>query len=148
MRLRIPLVGSLALAQGLVVLASGGGAACTTHQCDGDFQDYFGGHVVDPDTYETNAFDEPWLDYPGMRTFLIHFPIDFGRPPVSVEAYVATDPNANGPGQQWAEAAGNLAEISLASSAGIFVTNSTCSAYYLRVVVNFPPAAVTDGGTE
>jgi hypothetical protein len=144
--LHIPLLCSLFLILCIVVIAPVGGVACTTHQCDGDFQDFFGGRVVDANTYETNAIDEPWLDYPGQRSYLIHFPIDFGRPPLWTDTYVATDPNANAPGNQWAQTAGNLAEMGVASSTAIFVHNDTCADYYLRVVVHFPPVEATDAG--
>lgn len=147
------IAGSAVGAAGLVAMASGGGVACTTHQCDGSFLDYFGGDMVDEDTYETNAFDQQWLDFPGMRSYLIHFPRDLGRAPDWAKAYVGTDPNANAPGNLWSEASGNLAEMGVASSTGIFVYNDTCADYTLRVVVHFPsldagPDASTDGGTD
>jgi hypothetical protein len=130
----------------VLVAASGGGTACTTHQCDGGFQLYTGGHVVDANTYETNALDEPWLNYPGEQSYLIQYP-DFGRPPLTVIPYVAIDPNANAPNEQWTVASGNLTEISIASSTQVFVHNDTCAGYYLRVVVLFPPVEAIDAGT-
>jgi hypothetical protein len=143
-------VGALLAIPLLLALASGGTTACTTHQCDGAFQDYFGGHVIDDgdgQLYETSALDEPWLNFPGEQSYLIHYP-DFGRPPDWASAYVATDPNANAADKQWVLAAGNLAEISIASSTQTYVLNATCSPYYLRVVVHFPPVEATDAGTD
>jgi hypothetical protein len=151
-RLRHALGGALLAAVGALALAPVAATpACTTHQCDGSSVSITTGRMVDPDTWESSAVDEPWLDYPGERLYFISYPYDVHRPPVSSEAYVALGPTSNTTsGENWVEAAGNLAEFSYLSSAGFLVKNDTCARYYARFVVHFAPAADSgvDAGTD
>src|ERR1019366_10115246 len=85
-------VGLAAIATGLVALAP----ACTTHQCDSSSYDYYGGRMLNPNTYETNDWNEPWISYPGNVTVTVHFPPGIGRQPLEVVGNVGMSATPNG----------------------------------------------------
>ena len=137
-------VGLAAIATGLVALAP----ACTTHQCDSSSYDYYGGRMLDPNTYETNDWNEPWISYPGNVTVTVHFPPGIGRQPLEVVGNVGTSATPNGGaqfmgGDNLAPVAGQLAEEFFVTPTGFSVFNASCAPYFARFVVTFPPVTFT-----
>src|SRR5689334_18609808 len=114
-------VGVVALAASSVPAVSG----CTTHRCDTTCVQYGGtpaapcvagatddqgnattvGDVFrDGDDYvwESSPMNGTWLDYPGERTYVFYWPPPMqGLVPYDVQAYVATEADAQVPGSGW-----------------------------------------------
>ncbi len=141
-------VGSVAV---LSPLAS---TACFTNACDGDFQSFSGGALVDPNTWQTGPIAGPWLPFPARRTWRLEFPA-LGRMPTEVIVWVSTVP-APTSGGSFTLASGNTALVTEVSGDAAVVTNDTCSELYVRVVVRAPQlgpgappteGAPSDGGT-
>jgi hypothetical protein len=156
-RLRIPLglvVAAVAGGASSVPTVSG----CTTHQCDTTCVQYGGtpaapcvagatddqgnaltvGDVFrDGDDYvwESSPMTGPWLDYPGERTYVFYWPPPMqGIVPYDIQAYVATDADAQAGGVGWINATGGLAEMSQVNGVGVTILNATCAEYFVRVV--------------
>lgn len=97
--------------------------------------------------YETNAWDEPFVDFPaGRRVALYHGLADV---PVQIRSYVAfkADPfpeDETKPGFV-AESAGNQVLIERVDADAIRVRNDTCEHFYLRLVASTDSFAATDG---
>jgi|CZKU01.1.fsa_nt_gi hypothetical protein len=121
---------------------------CTTHECDTTSYDYFGGTMIDPNTYETSALNEPWIPYPGNVTVNIHFPKNVYRQPIAILGQVGTSATPNGGidfmgGDNLSMAAGQLAEEFFIGPTGFSVNNASCAPYFARFVVTFPPITLT-----
>jgi hypothetical protein len=137
-------VGVCAIAVVVVTVAP----SCATHQCDTTSYDYYGGRMSTPTTYETSAWDEPWISYNGNVTVNIHFPPGVYRFPQTISGYVGTSPTPNGGadfmgGQNLSPAAGQLAEEYFIGPSGFSVANASCASYFARFEVTFPPVAFT-----
>ncbi len=154
-------IGLVAIGAAAVVPAAGG---CQTHQCDadcvvrgaaptascsgGDDQPFGhasrnGNEILWESSPAMGMQSEPateWLDYPGQRTYRLNWvaavkrdvpDVNPGSLSVSwVSPYVSIYEN----GGFYVEAAGQLAEMS-STNQQVNVTNATCAAYFLRVVV-------------
>jgi hypothetical protein len=135
---------------------------CQTHQCDASFYNYFGGTMMDADTFVTNAWDAPWLSFGGDTTIRIWFPKDVATRQVkSVLGYVGNDATPNGGpdfvgGDSFAPAVGQLAIYNFLGTGlqtqegqtvggGFWASNTTCADYFARFEVDFYPA---DAGVE
>jgi hypothetical protein len=128
------------------------------HQCDPSSYDWYGGRITQDNTYETNAIDEPWLNYPGNATIRVHYPMDVGAAGWSITplGYVAlaqvpdagpdAQPDALAGPVQVVEAPGQLAEYSDFNSQGFTVLNATCANYFARFTVHFETAL--DGAAD
>jgi hypothetical protein len=110
-----------------------------------------------PDTWESNRLQDDWLEYDGQTEYGLHPPA--GRPILAMHAYISVDmapgnfdPDAGGtaPASNWAEASGNLAEFRDPNGAYLAVKNDTCSDFFLWVVLELGPPAVTpqDSGVD
>lgn len=162
-----PVAGAIAIAT-LVAVGSTGAlstTACATHTCDFSYVNYKDGKnqpsqgaMIDDDTWESNAIDDRWIDYPGQRLSEFHLPPELrGREMLEMLAFVSADalPNQKSdPAPNWALASGNLGEFlsrhctCYAHTDGTLnypydcddtfqVKNDTCGQYYVRVVVRF-----------
>lgn len=157
-------VGLVGGAAALALATVGPTEGCTTHQCDASSYPYYGGHMLDPLTYETNDVNATWLDYRGMTTIQIWFPPEvFGLTLENITVYTGLDPTPNGgdafvDGDIYAMGAGQTAVynsfnttpargtdggptlkvIDGASFGGsLDVTNNSCAVYFARIVVTF-----------
>jgi hypothetical protein len=117
---------------------------CTTHECDTSSATYDGGEMVGPDMYVTNDLPDDWIMYSGNETLHVLFPPGVGRVPLSVSGQVGTSKTPNGGaffmgGDNNAAAAGQLSETFFIDQTGFFSTNASCTLYYARFTVTFPP---------
>ena len=135
---------------------------CYTHRCDPSTATFPGpppedggllevGRMIDDDTYETNALDEPWIPYPPNVTLNVTFPSGLGssRVPVSIDSYIgiSSTPNDSSDGAvNFTTAAGGVVEYDSLNSTGFQAINTTCSMYWARFVVHFAPASTGDAG--
>jgi hypothetical protein len=159
---------------------------CQTHQCDADFicinnltpltsctQGYAPYQHVDYDpdgsriTWMTSGATDPWLDFPGQRTFtlfltppnmspsisdLLAYP-EGGTPEWEIEnfnTYVSTLEDTAEAGDTLVSAGGQLDEITALNAIAINTYNATCAHYYLRAVlsiVRYNPTRPADGGS-
>ena len=151
--LRRGLVAGLLAATALGIGATG----CTTHDCDPNSSDFFGGQMLDENTFVTGGWYDPWLPYPPNTTIRIWFPPEVaGRTPRVPSGLVGVDQTPNGGpdfanGDNWTVAAGQLAYYNFlqtnasvqaghAVGGGFSVTNATCAkGYYARFEVDFLP---------
>jgi hypothetical protein len=139
----------------VLTLTAAAGLDCYGHQCDASQRQFpsdgadGGGHMLDDNTYETNAIDEPWLAYPGNVRLQVNFPKDVGRPMAWLEPYVGTSRQpTQSDSDTWILASGALAEVIASDSTGFTVMNATCASYYARFVVHFAPRPATEGGLD
>jgi hypothetical protein len=103
--------------------------------------------------WETTPFVGPWLDFPGMRTYIIQFPSGLsGHLPTSVDVYVSSDnPDANAleaPHMNFTTASGSLAELMNTTATQLSVLNATCAAYSMRMVVRAQVIAPDAGAAD
>jgi hypothetical protein len=150
--LRGAIVSALLGLTGLGVFLSGN-EACATRECVGGLPtiEYYGGGLVDPDTWESAPVAGPWLHYPPASVVQVEIPQFANREVGLITAYLSGSPtplNAN----NFAEASGNLAQFPLVTTTcgsgpnvgesvlRILVQNGTCADYYIRVVVTAGPA--------
>lgn len=152
-------------ATGTVTSIASGVAAtgCATHLCDTSAVDYFGGFMLDRDTFVTSRLGDPWIDYQGNETVRIWFPKEVaGRIPKGLPlGAVGTDATPNGGpsfegGDSYVSASGQLAYYNflntnmqttpggVVTGGGFWATNGTCAKYFAYFQVNFVP--VDDGG--
>jgi len=162
LRKRSALSRAVGVGLGLVLTSLTAQTGCFTHNCDPSLYDYYGGRILPDNTYETNAIDEPWLDYPGNVTIRVHYPRDVGNAGWSIipAGYIGLSKDANvdqdanlDPNGTTSQAAGQLAEYSSFSGQGFSVLNATCAHYYARFTVHFDTLdtgadAEADAGTE
>lgn len=140
--------------------SSGATTGCQGKQCEGDFL-FYGeapgeGSLIDEDTWQSSPVDGFWLEYRPARTFGIRIPAFRDRLLVRFEAYISPAPDPNrqlAPGEfgdNFALAAGNLAEFSQVKRGAVDVRNATCAEYYLRLVVHAEPRSPseTDAGDD
>jgi hypothetical protein len=158
-------VASCALAVTLTALAlfalTATTGACQDHSCDfGGINSYRVdpldasspalGHLVTPDYWESTPVDADWMDFPPNYGWSLNVPewATEQRPFTEVHAYISEKPHpvCHGDGcdpkQNFTEGTGNVAEFSRASPGFIWIINSTCAHFYLRVVLRSAP----DGG--
>ncbi len=129
---------------------------CQGHQCESDgFKDYGYGPgegelLTDGNTWETTPNDDSaqrWIPFTPYHTWILHPQGLEGRAITSVITYISADPDPNSAGKNFSIAAGNQALISVSEdSRNVFITNSTCAPFYIRVVITTLPPAVQDGG--
>jgi hypothetical protein len=139
-----------------LTLAAAAALDCYGHQCDANHGlfppeggDAGRGRMLDDNTYETNAIDEPWLNYPGNVRLDVSYPKDMGRPMAWLEPYVGTSQQpSQTDSATWILASGALAEIVSSNSTDFSVLNATCASYYARFVVHFAPRPAIDGGLD
>ena len=147
------------LAAAIALALMPGATGCTTHVCDPNSYDYFGGFMLpDGNTYVTSDWNDPWLDFHAATTIRVWFPPEVaGRCPLNVFGWVGTDQTPNGGpdfagGDNYSPSVGQLAYFNFLSTApstqaghatggGFWVGNSTCAKYYGRWVVQFAPAS-------
>jgi hypothetical protein len=77
--------------------------------------------------WETTPFVGPWLDFPGMRTYIIQFP---------------------SPHMNFTTASGSLAELMNTTATQLSVLNATCAAYSMRMVVRAQVIAPDAGAAD
>ncbi len=126
---------------------STGAVGCYAENCADSAADYgptvtadplmaYRGHVFG-NMWESSAIDDEWVPFPPRRVMHIQIS-DFldGQPPIEMTAYISPSktPNAH-PSDNFTMGAGNVAIFSLVSKDGLTIENSSCSHYYVRVVV-------------
>jgi hypothetical protein len=135
----------------LVLSAFPGLLACGS-SCPREAEDTakrFTGGTTSPDRehYETNAWDEPFVDFPaGRRWALVH---GLRTTPIDLKSYVAFKSKPlpeNGKGFV-AESAGNQVLIEGVDEETIRVRNDTCEHFYLRLVASTVPSTDVPEGT-
>jgi hypothetical protein len=133
----------------VAVVAPLGAAGCFTNACDGDFQAYAGGALVDGSTWASTPLSGAWLAFPAKRTWRFDTSA-LGRMPSEVLVWVSTVPTPNEGASSFTLASGNLALVSGVTPTELFVTNDTCAEMFVRVVVRAAPAssAATDAGAS
>jgi hypothetical protein len=141
---RILTLGSLWIAISAAALASPG---CYGRNCEGSSMD-FGtlpgeGHMVNPDTWESSAPEDPWLPFPRQRVYNINIEALGGRSPLTVTPYLSADSQPSKSGGNYTIGAGNLALIFFFGTNHVGLKNDTCSDYFVRVVVTAGPMAPT-----
>jgi hypothetical protein len=148
---------------------------CQTHQCDPDCvwlnnatspqsagsiceqgeapDQYFTYDGADHIVWATSGMTDPWLDFPGQRTWTLYltppgmspslsdllFVPDGGTPEWRIEAptiWISTLPQQSDPGDTMTPASGQLAELPFVDGVSVTVTNATCAHYYLYVQVD------------
>jgi hypothetical protein len=144
---------------------------CYGRECDGDFQYYGGGSLVDPDTFQTTPMNAKWLKHSHRRLWMIDTSVLGEREIDWYVAYVSPGeeptrvPPPNVEPDNFTIASGNAAIVKLLRGDAcrpppnwepdprikscFFVQNDTCADFYLRVVVHakpLPPAA--DAGSD
>ena len=131
----------------VAVVAPLGAAGCFTNACDGDFQAYAGGTLVDDDSWASTPLSGAWLAFPARRTWRLDTSA-LGRMPTEVLVWVSTVPTPNEGASSFTLASGNLALVSGVTPTELFVTNDTCAEMFVRVVVHAPPVRLGagDGG--
>jgi hypothetical protein len=117
---------------------------CTTRQCSSSSYSFDGGRMRTADIYETNDWNERWLNYPGETTVNVHFPAGMQRQPITITGYIGTSDTPNGGvdfqgGQNWSLTAGQLAEGFFVTTSGFSVANASCANYFARFEVDFAP---------
>jgi hypothetical protein len=140
-------LGATVMTTALAATAVPAATGCSTHQCDPSSYDYYGGIMLDANTYATSELNQPWIHYGPNTTVKIHFP-NVGRAPAGVPIVnigTGDEPNG-GPDFQWGQnytpASGQLAFLNFLDSNGMWVTNGSCAEYYLYVQVSFVPSAL------
>ena len=118
----------------VVPLSTGG---CFTNACDGDFQAFSGGSVVDGDAWQTTPLSGEWLSFPAKRTWRFDTSA-LGRMPSEVLVWVSTVSNPNEGNASFTMASGNLALVHNVSATEVFVTNDSCAEMFVRVLVRAP----------
>ena len=109
---------------------------------------YEGGNTNTAATlYETNAWDESFVDFPAGRRLALHHGLE--SVPVEIRSYVAfkAEPvpdDETKPGFV-AESAGNQVLIERVDDEVIRVRNDTCEHFYLRLVASADSLAAADG---
>jgi hypothetical protein len=144
--LKAAVVAAIALAA-----ASVAAAGCFTHQCDATNASFDGGRMVGPNTYETNAYDEPWINYPPNVTLTVDFSAAAGVPrrilDVKPSIGVSQLPN----GTNFTGGFGGVVEFNNWTTTSFRAINSTCASYYARFIVYFEPleaGADADAGAD
>jgi hypothetical protein len=129
----------LAVTAGLAITAG-----CYGRICESSFVRYGRGagegRLVDPDTWESNAFEAAWLPFPRQRVYELDLQSLGDRPPQVIVPYISADEN----GASFTVGSGNLVEISNVGRGRATLRNGTCADYYLRVVIvaaEEPPGA-------
>jgi hypothetical protein len=94
--------------------------------------------------YQTNPFDEPFLDFPAKRTYdLVH---GLRGAPTLYQAYVAFEPDPYTTSGSAAIASGNEVLFRIVDSEIVRVENDTCQHFYLRVVASLAEDDAADAG--
>jgi hypothetical protein len=116
------------------------------------------GQLVSADYWQTTDVDSDWLDFPPAYgwAFIVPEWRDQQRPFAELHAYVSESrhPVCHEDGcdrkQNFTEGAGNVAEFSRASPGVVWIINSTCAHFYLRVVMRAVPLPSTtpDAGVD
>jgi hypothetical protein len=127
---------------------------CYGHNCDGAFVTYGAdageGHMIDENTWESNAPSKPWLPFPRQRYYLFDLHALGGRTPALVVPYVSAQSSPGATGADFTVGSGNLTLLFNAQPNRIDVKNDSCSDYFLRLVVSAAPlpSAPEDSGTS
>lgn len=129
-----------AVAAAIGVLAAPG---CYGRECDGSFGTFGSlpneGHLLDPNTWESNAVDAPWLSFEGSRTWEFDLRALGDRTPHLVIPYLSGSPNPLKENKNFTVGSGNVAVILGSTFGRVYINNATCADYFLRLVVVAPP---------
>lgn len=115
--------------------------SCYGRACDFSVYNYGAepgqGRMIDENTWESTSFNSKWIFFPGNRTVFFDVPQLGRRVPFDVRPFVsgAEEPATT----NFTAGSGNLAVISGIGENRVAVNNSSCSDYYLRVVIEVPP---------
>jgi hypothetical protein len=112
------------------------------------------GHLIDANTWESGPIDGDWLDYAHNTNWFMHFRDGVTGQQlegdlVAVQAWISPVARPNDPGNQFSQAAGNLAEFHVytdGSGWAADVHNDSCADYFLYVRATSTPSP--DASTE
>jgi hypothetical protein len=104
------------------------------------------GHLVDPNTWESNDVNSKWLPYLHARTWHFYYPQLGVRQPDQVTAYISANENPNMTADTFITGGGNVAKFYSVFAGGATLANDSCADFFVRVVVHVPPYA--DAGTS
>lgn len=138
-----PAVIAFSLASSLLVAC---GASCP-RESEENARPFRGGRTTADGTYyETNAWNEKFVDFPaGRRLALVH---GLREMPITLTSYLAFKENPlpeNGRGFV-SESAGNQVLIEGVDDESIRVRNDTCEDFWLRLAASTVPAPDGSGG--
>lgn len=139
-------VGAIVFLWAIVMIAVTAASGCYGRACEGDVQVYGRnpgeGRLYSADRWESTPIDTVWLDFPKQRAWIFDVQELGGRIPAQITTYVSAQADPNHElGGNFTIAAGNLAEVSGVVPNQFVVHNGTCADYFVRVVVEVPPAA-------
>jgi len=97
------------------------------------------GHLVDENTWESNAINEDWLSYLHERAWHFQYPQLGGRQPDQITAYISAVVNPNKTGDTQTAGGGNVAKFIGVLPDIATLKNDTCADFFVRVVVHVPP---------
>ena len=112
------------------------------------------GHLVDDNTWESNAINDDWLSYLHARAWHFYYPQLGGRQPDQITAYISANVNPNKTNDTMTAGGGNVAKFIGVLPDVATVKNDTCADFFVRVVVHVPPyvdagtPAATDAGSD
>ena len=110
----------------------------------------FCGEFLAPDYWESSPVDADWIDFPPKNAFIVIIPtwgtnpvVGEARPFIEMHAYVSEQrrpvchDDAGGcvVTNNFTEGTGNVVEFSRVDPGLVWITNDTCSHFYLRVVL-------------
>lgn len=130
----------------LAALAIGCSASCPREEDDAPRTHTSGTTSADGTYYETNAWDESFVDFPAGRRWA--FRHGLGQLPREITSYLGLKANplpVSGNGFV-SESAGNQVLIEGVDAETIRVRNDTCEHFYLRLVASSASSVAENGG--
>lgn len=97
------------------------------------------GHLVDENTWESNAIGDDWLSYLHERAWHFYYPQLGGRTPDQITAYISANVNPIKTNDTFTAGGGNVAKFIGVLPNVATVKNDTCADYFVRLVVHVPP---------
>ena len=125
---------ALAVFGAVRIISPGVVAGCFTNVCDGDYQSYSGGQLLENSAWQSSPVSGAWLAFPARRTWHIDTSA-LGRMPSEVLLWVSSVPNPSTGTGGFTVASGNLALVKNVSPNSLDIVNDTCAEMYLRIVV-------------
>jgi hypothetical protein len=144
-----------------LALAATAVPGCFGHECEGDvitipYGEAPGeGEFLDEASWESAPVAEKWISFPGGRTRSFRIPSweRAGRSFVGMSAYISqaeipNEPHCCGLVDNWTEGTGIQAEFHDLSPGRFKLTNTTCTDFFMRVVVHAGDARQDSGAGD
>jgi hypothetical protein len=131
---------------GLTAGAMGLLAGCFGNECDQSelSTKANGGHLIDPNMWESSSEGENWIEYNGQRVINFNTDLLGKRVPSNFSVFISADPK----GDKFTPAGGNVVNIFNVRPGNVSLQNNTCAQYYVRLVVQAAPIVALDGGSD